>query len=104
MINLVDVAWLGTLVLLGMWFWRARGARELALLATRRYCEQHAVQLLDDTVALRGFGWKRDAHGRLRPWRAFAFEFTATGDERYRGRTLMLGNRLERVELPPHRF
>jgi hypothetical protein len=37
-------------------------------------------------------------------WRAFYFEFTVIGDDRYVGRVVMLGNRVSEVQLDPHRM
>lgn len=85
-------------------WWGAQGAKQLALMATRDYCEKMDVQLLDDVVALRGFWLKRDGHGSVRVWRSYNFEFTTTGDQRYRGRIILLGKRVEAIYLEPHRL
>jgi hypothetical protein len=37
-------------------------------------------------------------------WRRFLFDFTSTGEERYTGRIIMLGQRIQHMELEPHRF
>lgn len=89
--------------LLWLW-WNAQGAKQRALQATRAYCKQVHVQLLDDAVALRGFWLKRDNSGRWRTWRSYNFEFTSTGFERYSGRIILLGHRVEHIYLEPHRL
>lgn len=89
--------------LLTLW-WNAQGAKQRALHATRAYCKRAEVQLLDDAVALRGFWLKRDGQGRLRVWRSYNFEFTSTGFDRYRGRIILLGDRIERIDLEPYRL
>ncbi len=104
MVGLEDIALLLVVLLVGAYYWSAQGVREVALAATRRHCERHQLQLLDDSVALRALWAKRDASGRWRLWRAYQFEFTATGDERYTGRTVTLGRQVEIILLPPHRF
>lgn len=98
----VFIAFLFASVLL-VW-WNAQGANQIARQATRAYCEQQGVQLLDDAVALRGFWVKRDDRGRLLPWRSYNFEFTSTGNERYRGRVMLLGRKVEQFQLDPHRL
>ena len=89
----------------GAWYWwRALGTKELALQAARRACEKADVDLLDQSVCLSGLGVQRDSQGRLRLRRTFSFDFTATGDGRYRGRIVLLGQRTESVAFEPHRF
>lgn len=104
MVDLADVFWLTLLLSVCYYAWHAHGMKEIALAATRKYCRQMDVELLDDTVVLRGFWLKRDDHGRLRMWRSFLFEFTSTGEERYSGRIVLLGNRVEDIQLEPHRL
>lgn len=104
MYELKDVALLGLLVLGVYYWWRAHAVKEIALRAAREHCREMDVQLLDDSVVLRGLWAKRDAGGSLRLWRRYQFEFTATGDDRYQGRVLLLGARLEAVRLDTHRI
>ncbi|HEY7884022.1 MAG TPA: DUF3301 domain-containing protein, partial [Cellvibrionaceae bacterium] len=65
---------------------------------------QMQVQMLDQSVYLRRLWIKRASDGRLCLWRSFYFEFTATGEDRYQGRVVMLGSRIEAVQLEPHRM
>jgi hypothetical protein len=104
MYNLADLFWLSLLLAACYYAWHAHGMKEIALRATRKYCSEMDIGLLDDTVVLRGFWWKRDGAGRLRMWRSFLFEFTATGAERYRGKIVLLGNQVQNIELEPHRL
>ncbi len=104
MYELADLFWLTLLLVVCYYAWHAHGMKEVALKATRSYCTDMGIGLLDDTVVLRGFWWKRDAAGRLRMWRSFLFEFTATGDERYQGKIVLLGKRVQNIELEPHRL
>jgi hypothetical protein len=84
--------------------WKAVGIREHALKATLSYCERAEVQLLDQSIALRGVWLKRDQQGQIRVWRSYSFEFTVSGEERYQGRTVLLGRTLQNITLEPHRF
>ncbi len=104
---MLDLKELWLFALLGvtaLWFWRAQGIREIALRATLQHCVGEEVSLLDQTVALRRIGLRRDNALRLRLWRRYQFEFTVTGGERYRGHTDMLGMNVSKITLPPHRF
>lgn len=102
--TLIDVLFAAALALAALFWWNAQGAKQLALSATRNYCQQMDVQLLDDVVALRGLWWRRDDRGQVRLWRAYHFEFTATGNDRYTGKVMLLGNRVIGVQLAPHRL
>ncbi len=103
-IDLGDLVWL-TLISLGILFWyRSLKARERALSEAKRYCSQMDLQLLDQTIALKGIGIKRGADGWLKLVRLYQFEFSSTGDERYLGRVSMLGQRLDRIETDAHRL
>lgn len=99
-----DIALLVTVLAIGGWWWRGQEVRELALRKARAHCRDLGLQLLDDSVARRNLWVKRDDRGHWRIWRSFHFEFTATGEERYEGRVVTLGRRVESVQLPPHRF
>lgn len=102
--TLGNLFWLFLAGFAAWYWWRAKAIKDFVLQAARRYCKTMDVELLDDAVYLRGLWFKRDNHGRLRVWRRFLFDFTATGDERYTGRVIMLGSKILHMELEPHRF
>jgi len=78
--------------------------REIALKAAKGYCQKMDIQMLDDYVALNALWLKRDQHGKIRVWRSYLFEFTATGEDRYNGKIIMLGKIIESIQLEPHRI
>lgn len=104
MYDLVDLFWLGLLLGACYYWWKAHGMKEAALAAVRRYCRDMQLELLDDTVVLKAFWFKRDGRGHLRMWRTFLFEFCSTGEERYSGRIILLGTTVESIQLQPYRF
>lgn len=104
MFDITAVIWLIVIALVVFYWRRALIAKEHAYAAAVRHCKQMQVQLLDQNVHLRRLWFKRDERGRLSLWRAFYFEFSALGDERYQGRVIMLGARVTGVELEPHRI
>ncbi len=104
MIELTDLAWLLLFATGAYWWWRSSAVKESALRVARAHCRSFDVQLLDESVVLRGLWFKRDAGGSLRVRRSYTFEFTSTGDERYHGGIVMLGATLESVQLEPHRL
>ncbi|WP_372982474.1 DUF3301 domain-containing protein [Marinobacter sediminum] len=96
--------WLFTATFVVWYWWRAKAIKDFVLQAARRYCKSMDVMLLDDAVYLRGLWFKRDPEGRIRVWRRFLFDFTSTGEERYTGRIIMLGQRIMHMELDAHRI
>lgn len=102
--DLSDLMIWGGFIAAACFWWRAQAVKELAFKATKAHCESVGVQLLDDGLALRGLWLRRDAAGNLCLRRSFLFEFTTTGEQRYHGCTVMLGRRLESVQLAPHRL
>ncbi|GAA5316459.1 MAG: hypothetical protein AseanaTS_16630 [Candidatus Pelagadaptatus aseana] len=92
------------LVLIGLIIWQNAGFRDRALGLAKQQCEHRDVQLLDDTVSLKTLWFGKDRRGNIGLRRVYEFEFTATGERRYRGEMSLLGTRLESVELEPHQF
>lgn len=103
-IELTDIALILGLAMVAFWWWRAHAVKEMVLRIVRKHCKDMDVQLLDDTVVLRGLWLKRDGDNSLRVRRSYEFEFTSTGDERYHGSAVVLGLRLEAIQLEPHRL
>jgi len=93
---------IGFLIVVGvtLLFWRdSLGAREQARAASSHACRQSNVQLLDDTVALERLWLRRDRDGRLKWERLYVFEFTDTGHRRQTGRVLLIGWRVEVLQM-----
>ncbi len=98
-----DVAFVTIAAAIAYHWWGATGVKERALAAAQRHCREFDVQLLDSSVMINRLWVKKDAQGYWRLWRAYLFEFTATGEDRFKGRVITLGRRIEKVELEPHR-
>ena len=81
--------------------WYVRDAlrdRETAIAIVRRACERAGVQLLDETVELRGLRPARGVRGPV--WqRRYAFEYTRDRETRSAGTLLMHGRRVEALVL-----
>ncbi|MGE5385888.1 MAG: DUF3301 domain-containing protein [Betaproteobacteria bacterium] len=87
---------------LAVWLWLdSVKAREIAVAAALAACAQDALQLLDETVAIRKLWLARDSEGRLRLLREYGFEFSETGDNRRSGRLTLIGHELEMLHLRP---
>ena len=93
------------LVLAAAYLWMdSLRAREHAVAAGRAACARYGVQLLDETVAFTRLRLARDEAGRLRLRRTYVFEFSETGDNRRHGAIVMLGARLDDLQLEPYRL
>ncbi len=89
--------------LAGFWLDSLR-ALETARHAGKRACTSAGVQFLDDTVTVTALALKRNAVGQLAIRRTYRFEFSDTGDNRLEGTLVLLGARVESVEMEPFRF
>lgn len=104
MFDLQFIVWLAVIVI-AVFYWRgALLVKERAFIAAQKRCAEMEVQLLDESIYLRRLWLKRNDAGKLSLWRAFYFEFTVSGADRYFGRVIVLGSRITQVELDPHRL
>lgn len=89
--------------LAGFWLDSLR-ALETARNAGKRACNSAGVQFLDDTVTVTSLALRRNAAGQMVIRRTYRFEFSDTGDNRLEGTLVLLGARVESVEMEPFRF
>ncbi len=104
MFDLSDLILVSMLSLPVIYWYRSQPIRDMALKAAIARCEKLDLQLLDNSVFQRRLWFKRDNKGHLSLWRAYHFEFSSTGNERYQGRVLTLGRYVLDIELEPHRM
>jgi len=99
--KLIMVLLVGT----GVYLWLANARfRERALQAAKVQCKLNDIQHLDQNVVLKRMWPRRNAQGHWRWRRIFQFEFTSTGEKRYRGVVVFDGPSLIGVELEAHRI
>ncbi|MFC4727884.1 DUF3301 domain-containing protein [Coralloluteibacterium thermophilus] len=76
-------------------FWSAhRAAAEAALRIGRNACAAADVQWLDQSVQLAGMRLRRHPSGWIGIERSYHFDYSRAGDDRHRGRIVMLGSEL----------
>ncbi len=91
------------IVLAGAYLWHdSLRARESAVAAGREACARYGVQLLDETVSFARLRVARDENGRLRLRRTYVFEFSETGNNRRQGAVVLLGARVEDMQMEPY--
>lgn len=90
---------LAVCIVIGLLWYDAMTARELALGHARRLCAEHGAQMLDQGVALQRLRpmWRG---GRPRLARGYRFELSYDGGDRHRGSLTLVGKRLADWSLP----
>lgn len=86
------------LAIVGLWLKLARG-REQATQEARTQCRQHGLQLLDESVSLRGVRLLRQ-HGQLLLERCYTFEVSIDGNDREPGKLWLIGHTISGISLP----
>jgi hypothetical protein len=94
--NLLLLLVLGAVIVLWL---KLSVARERATKEARQQCQQHGLQLLDETVGLRSVRLRR-VNGLRLIERCYGFEVSIDGDDREPGRLWMIGNALTGLSLP----
>ena len=94
--NLLLLLLLGAVI--ALWL-KLSVARERAIREARQQCQQHGLQLLDETVGLRSVRLRR-VNGLRLIERCYGFEVSIDGDDREPGRLWMIGNALTGLSLP----
>lgn len=83
---------------IGLLWYDAMRARELAVAHARRLCAEHGAQMLDQGVALQRL--RPMLGGRPRLARGYRFELSYNGNDRHRGSLTLVGGRLVDWSLP----
>lgn len=99
---LSDVIWLALLIAAGGLWWHGQGVKAVALKRVKEYCDEHNLQLLDESLVLRKLWFSRNLKGAIGLRRTYLFEFTSTGEYRYRGTVTLLSYQLLSVDAQTH--
>ncbi len=68
------------------------------------HCRRLDLQLLDQSMVIRGLWLARKSDGSLVIRRIYQFEFTSTGEQRYQGRIVLIGMALKSIDLEAYRL
>lgn len=102
MLNLSVLFWLCCIAAIAAFWWHSDGVKTQALKLVDAHCRKLGLQLLDQTMVIKGLFPARNEFGTLCLRRRYRFEFTSTGEQRYRGTIIMIGRRQQSLELEPH--
>ena len=102
MISLSLLFWLTLITALVSFWWRSDNVKSFAISHTLKYCREQNLQLLDQTMVLRGLWPIRTFDGQLQFRRRYHFEFTSTGIVRNKGLIELIGIKVKAIELEAH--
>lgn len=102
MLTVGAIFWLTLLAGLAAFWWQNDLVKTEALAVANSHCERLGLQFLDQSMVIKSIWPVRDGSGALRLQRRYRFEFSSTGEERYRGEIMLRGKRIESIELEPH--
>lgn len=94
--------WATLIAALISFWWQGDKVKSIAMAQVFKLCKEQNLQLLDQTMVLKGVWPVRDDEGSLRLRRRYNFEFTSTGEARSGGTVELLGMRLYKLHLDPH--
>lgn len=104
MLELTDLMVVFALFCIIALFWHNAAFKELALSSAKAHCEKFDVQLLDDSIAIKGLWPVRNNRGTAVVRRRYEFEFSATDNRRHTGEVELRGRHVARIQLEPHPF
>ena len=102
--TIYDVYLLGCLALLVALIWQHLEVSRRARSTAKKACEKQQLLLLDQSVILIKLRPRKSNRAFITIERTYGFEFSTTGDQRYRGELLFEGNRLKHLELQAHKI
>jgi hypothetical protein len=87
-----------TLCLLVFYWWHSGDFKDRAMRFTSRHCEHFNLQLLDQSMVIKGLWLEKNDSGALSVRRRYQFEFSSTGEQRYLGLLTMVGSKLKSID------
>ncbi len=105
-----SMVFLGNIILLALlgfilhYWWQSGEYKGRALRLASQHCQQLGLQLLDQSMVIKGYWPMRLQSGSLVIRRRYNFEFTSTGQQRYCGKLVLLGFKLESIELETYQL
>ncbi len=81
------------------YWWQSGEYKGRAMAFALQHCKEHGLQLLDQSMVIKGYWPVRLSSGRWSIRRSYQFEFTSTGHQRYRGNLILLGFKPDSIQL-----
>ena len=86
------------------YWWQSGEYKNRALEIALRHCQKLNLQLLDQSMVIRGYWPVKNEDRRWQLRRTYQFEFTSTGQQRYRGILVLMDFRLESIDLEAYQL
>ena len=102
MISLSFLFWSTLAIAFIAFWWQSDQIKLFAISHIIKYCSAKNLQLLDQTMVLKGLWLVRSDSGSLSLRRRYNFEFTSTGEVRNIGIIELIGKRINKLELEAH--
>lgn len=99
--NLLGLALAGVAAL---YWWQSGLFKGRARDFAKQHCHQLDLQLLDESMVIVGIWPIRSASGNPVLRRTYQFEFSSTGDQRYKGELVLTGLELQSIELEAYKL
>jgi len=99
-----NLLWLIIAGLVGYYWWNSWKFKGRALGLTLEHCSQLNLQLLDQSMVIRGIWPERNAGGKMALRRTYQFEFTSTGEQRYMGQIILTGMKLKSIDFEAYKI
>jgi len=97
--DLSNLLWLIPVGIVFHYLWHSGKFKGRAREIASSHCQQLNLQLLDQSMVITGYWPAINAYGNPVMRRSYEFEFTSTGERRYRGIIVLLGMHLESIDL-----
>lgn len=101
LLNIILLALIGFVL---HYWWQSGEFKGRALKLAAQYCQQHDLQLLDQSMVITGYWPSRNSRKVWVIRRTYEFEFTSTGHQRYRGKLTLMGFQLDTLELEAYQL
>ncbi len=96
------VFWSTVAVAFVSFWWQSDKIKLYAMQHIIHYCRSRNLQLLDQTMVLKGLWPIRADDGSIRLRRRYHFEFTSTGQVRNKGIIELVGRKIQELQLEAH--
>ena len=102
MLSLSFLFWSTVVAALVAFWWQSDKIKLYAIGYIAHYCKSRNLQLLDQTIVLRGLWPIRSKEGSIQLRRRYHFEFTSTGEVRNKGIIELVGRKIQDLKIEAH--
>lgn len=100
--SLSVLVWLALVACVINFWWQSDRVKRIALAHILTRFRRDGLQLLDQTLVIRSVKPVRGSGGSLVLRRLYQFDFTSTGEQRYKGEISLHGINIESLQLDAH--